>query len=162
VRVAALMCLALAACEADADAWAWDLPDGFPEPFVPADNPMTASKVELGRHLFYDERLSHNGTMACASCHEQRLAFTDGKATTEGSTGHALPRSSMGLINVAYLSIYTWANPKLADARGAGAGADVRRLSARARGPAGHGGDPAAVRRRRGVCRAVRGGVPRG
>lgn len=113
MRVAALMCLALAACEADADAWAWDLPDGFPEPFVPADNPMTASKVELGRHLFYDERLSHNGTMACASCHEQRLAFTDGKATTEGSTGHALPRSSMGLINVAYLSIYTWANPRL-------------------------------------------------
>ncbi len=114
MRFAALMCVTLAACEADADAWVWDLPDGFPEPFVPADNPMSADKVELGRHLFYDERLSHNGTMACASCHEQARAFTDGKATTKGSTGHALPRSAMGLINVAYLSIYTWANPKLA------------------------------------------------
>jgi cytochrome c peroxidase len=37
---------------------------------------MSADKVELGRHLFYDERLSHNETMACASCHEQALAFT--------------------------------------------------------------------------------------
>lgn len=102
------------ACEEPTDAWVWSLPEGFPEPFVPADNPMSREKVELGRHLFYDERLSHNETMACASCHEQRLAFTDGKATTVGSTGHALPRSSMGLINVAFLSVYTWANPKLA------------------------------------------------
>jgi cytochrome c peroxidase len=107
--------IGLVGCEAPADAWTWELPEGFPEPHVPADNPMTADKVELGRHLFYDERLSHSGTMACASCHEQARAFTDGKATTEGSTGHALPRSSMSLTNVAYLSVYTWANPKLAD-----------------------------------------------
>jgi len=106
--------LLLVAC-APADEWVWELPEGFPEPYVPADNPMTAAKVELGRHLFYETRLSYNGTMACASCHEQRLAFTDGKATTEGSTGHALPRSAMSLTNVAFLSAFTWANPKLAD-----------------------------------------------
>jgi len=118
-RLAALVVLGAcaAACteEPAPEPWVWSLPAGFPEPHVPADNPMSAAKVELGRHLFYDERLSHNETMACASCHEQARAFTDGEATREGSTGHVLPRSSMSLTNVAYLSIYTWANPKLAD-----------------------------------------------
>jgi cytochrome c peroxidase len=115
--IALLVPLVLAACaeEPAPEPWVWALPVGFPEPHVPADNPMSADKVELGRHLFYDERLSHNETMACASCHEQARAFTDGKATGEGSTGHPLPRGSMSLANVGYLSIYTWANPKLAD-----------------------------------------------
>ncbi len=94
-------------------AYDWKLPPGFPEPFVPGDNPMTAEKVELGRHLFYDVRLSGNGTQACASCHEQARAFSDGKRTPVGSTGHAVPRNAPGLANVAYLSTYTWANPKL-------------------------------------------------
>jgi cytochrome c peroxidase len=39
----------------------WNLPKGFPKPYVPADNPMTAAKVELGRYLFYDTRMSVNG-----------------------------------------------------------------------------------------------------
>jgi cytochrome c peroxidase len=117
---ASLVALAvLAACDEPrpppAEPWEWSLPAGFPEPEVPADNPMSAAKVELGRHLFYDKRLSHNQTMACGSCHEQALAFSDGEATGKGSTGDHLPRNAMGLGNVAYLSIYTWANPKLAD-----------------------------------------------
>ncbi len=110
--------LLLAGCVEEPPApepWVWTVPAGFPEPHVPADNPMSAAKVELGRHLFYDKRLSNNQTMACASCHEQARAFTDGKATGEGSTGHPLPRGSMSLANVGYLSIYTWANPKLGD-----------------------------------------------
>ena len=67
-------------------AWLWDLPKGFPVPRVPADNPMTVAKVELGRHLFYDARLSVNGTQSCASCHKQELAFTDGRAVGLGAT----------------------------------------------------------------------------
>jgi cytochrome c peroxidase len=90
--------------------YAWNLPVGFPVPAVPADNPITAEKVELGRHLFYDKRLSDNGTQACASCHEQELAFTDGRATGLGSTGQAHPRGSMSLANVAYAATLTWAN----------------------------------------------------
>lgn len=43
---------------------------------VPAGSEMTRERVELGRHLFYDERLSGNGTQACATCHLQELAFT--------------------------------------------------------------------------------------
>ncbi len=93
----------------------WDLPAGFPEPSVPADNPMTTAKVELGRHLFYDEQLSGNGTQSCASCHQQELAFTDGLAQAVGSTGEHHSRSSMSLGNVAYASTLTWANPLFRD-----------------------------------------------
>lgn len=89
----------------------WNLPAGFPIPVVPLDNPMTAAKVRLGRVLFYDTRLSHNGTQSCATCHKQELAFTDGRATGLGSTGVAHPRGAMSLVNVAYASTLTWANP---------------------------------------------------
>src|SRR5215469_10015518 len=93
--------------------WDWGLPKGFPHPPVPADNPMTASKVELGRHLFYDRRLSVNGKESCGTCHRQELAFTDGRAHAEGTTGQHQPRSSMSLVNVAYAPRLTWANPTL-------------------------------------------------
>ena len=91
--------------------WQWDLPPGFPEPFVPADNPMSAEKVELGRYLFYDTRMSGSGTYACATCHLQELAFTDGLAHAIGETGQVHRRSSMSLVNVAYNASLTWAHP---------------------------------------------------
>ncbi len=91
----------------------WHLPTDMPAPVVPAENPMNAAKIELGRWLFYDVRLSGNGTMSCATCHIQALAFTDGKPRSIGSTGEAHPRSSMSLVNVAYASRLTWANPLL-------------------------------------------------
>jgi cytochrome c peroxidase len=94
-------------------AYVWNLPKGFPNPCVPADNPMTAAKVELGRHLFYDKRLSANGTQSCGSCHEQARAFTDGKPRAVGSTGEVHPRNSMSLVNVAYAGTLTWGNPSL-------------------------------------------------
>jgi cytochrome c peroxidase len=74
---------------------------------------MNLAKVELGRWLFYDTRLSGNQTMSCATCHIQALAFTDGKARSIGSTGVVHPRSSMSLVNAAYASRLTWANPLL-------------------------------------------------
>ena len=74
---------------------------------------MTVAKVELGRRLFYDKRMSVNGKQSCASCHRQELAFTDGKARAEGSTGEMHPRGSMSLANVAYNPALTWANPAL-------------------------------------------------
>ena len=91
----------------------WDLPPGFPFPNVPPENPMTKEKVELGRYLFYDRRLSYNQTQSCASCHKQELAFTDGRARAQGSTGQLHPRSAMSLVNVAYAPVLTWANPNL-------------------------------------------------
>lgn len=93
--------------------WAWKLPPGFPVPHVPANNPMHAAKVELGRHLFYDKRMSINGKQSCAGCHRQEFAFTDGRARAEGATGQLHPRSSMSLVNVAYAPVLTWAHPTL-------------------------------------------------
>lgn len=95
------------------DAFEWNLPPGVPKPKVPADNPMSIEKVELGRHLFYDQRLSLNETQSCATCHEQALAFTDARAQGLGSTGELHPRGAMSLANVAYLTTLTWANPVL-------------------------------------------------
>ena len=74
---------------------------------------MSAAKVELGRHLFYELRLSGNASVSCASCHRQELAFTDGLPRALGSTGELHPRSSMTLTNVAYNATFTWANPNL-------------------------------------------------
>ena len=91
----------------------WHLPKGFPVPRVPADNPMSEVKVRLGRYLFYDQRLSVNGTQSCASCHRQELAFTDGRAASVGATGQQHPRSAMSLVNVAYNAALTWSNPTL-------------------------------------------------
>jgi len=109
-----LVLLAATSCRPAADGdWDWDLPAHFPPPRVPADNPMSAAKVELGRHLFYDRRLSENQTQACATCHRQELAFTDGRTTAVGSTGEVHRRNSMSLTNVAYGSRLTWANPHL-------------------------------------------------
>ena len=72
---------------------------------------MNAAKVELGRHLFYDARLSVNNTLSCAGCHAVNLAFADGRAVARGATGQNHPRNAPSLINVAYLSALDWANP---------------------------------------------------
>ena len=93
--------------------WRWELPAHFPVPKVPESNPMSEAKVDLGCHLFYDRRLSGNGTQSCASCHHQDKAFTDGLGTAIGSTGMAHPRGAQGLANVAYHATLTWANPSL-------------------------------------------------
>lgn len=95
--------------------WGWMLPPGFPMPIVPEDNPMTVEGVELGRHLFYDTRLSVNGSYACSTCHDPALAFTDGLAQAEGVTGQIHTRGSMSLANIAYAGTLAWANPELHD-----------------------------------------------
>jgi len=98
-----------------ADTYNWNLPRGFSVPRVPADNPMTEAKVELGRYLFYDTRMSVNGKSSCATCHRQDLAFTDGRAVGVGTTGELHSRSAMSLVNVAYAAALTWSNPKLTE-----------------------------------------------
>ncbi len=96
---------------AAADAYVWRLPPGFPLPAVPAGNPMSAAKVELGRYLFYDRRLGSD--FACASCHRQALAFTDGLGSAHGANGGFHRRGAMSLANVAYNATFAWADPKL-------------------------------------------------
>jgi cytochrome c peroxidase len=94
-------------------AYRWQLPDGFPVPFVPADNPMSDAKVALGRRLFHDRRLSFNETQACATCHQPALAFTDGRPRAVGSTGEVHLRGPLSLANAAYRATYNWENTLL-------------------------------------------------
>jgi cytochrome c peroxidase len=113
LALAFLSGLATTASGEPVPAFDWGIPAWLPPPLVPADNPMSRSKVELGRHLFYDKRLSADGTMACASCHEQARAFTDGRPTPVGVTGEPHPRNAMSLANVGYFAVLTWSNPLL-------------------------------------------------
>jgi cytochrome c peroxidase len=79
---------------------------GVPEP---KDNPTTVQGVALGRMLFYEKRLSGDNTISCASCHQQKFAFTDGgKAVSSGITGINGTRSTMSLTNLAWQKIFMW------------------------------------------------------
>jgi cytochrome c peroxidase len=109
---AVLVALVFAGSAFGGSPYEWSLPRGFTKPVVPADNPMTIEKVELGRFLFYDARMSVNGTTSCGTCHRQELAFTDGKPVALGATGESHTRNSMSLVNLAYASVLTWANPE--------------------------------------------------
>jgi cytochrome c peroxidase len=73
-----------------------------------ADNPMTAAKVELGKALFFDPRLSANGTISCASCHNPSLGWSDGLKTGVGINGSILGRATPTIINVGYNSQFMW------------------------------------------------------
>jgi len=79
-----------------------DLPENYPPPFLPSDNPMSVKGVELGRMLFYDPILSADSTQACASCHQQKHAFTDAKRFSMGIRGLEVKRNAMSLVNLAY------------------------------------------------------------
>lgn len=85
-------------------------PAGFPQPALPADNPLTAEGVALGRRLFSEKRLSGDDTQACASCHRQEAAFSDGgRALSRGIDGRTGMRNAMPLFNLAWSAgAYTW------------------------------------------------------
>jgi cytochrome c peroxidase len=91
----------------------WNLPPGFPEPRVPADNPMSEPKVALGRALFADPRLSISGRHSCQSCHDPARAFTDGQPRSRGAQGDLLPLNAPTLWNVAYHASYGWTDARI-------------------------------------------------
>ncbi|TKB67146.1 MAG: c-type cytochrome [Nitrospira sp.] len=76
--------------------------------FVPTDNPLTAQKVELGRVLFFDKRLSKNNTIACASCHVAEKGFTDGMPVSTGINGLKGGRSAPVSFNRVYSKTQFW------------------------------------------------------
>jgi len=73
-----------------------------------ADNPLTAEKVQLGKQLFFDPRLSGTGTMSCSSCHLPEHAFTDQKALAKKDDGKDNVRNSPTMYNVGYLDRLYW------------------------------------------------------
>ncbi len=120
--IAAWLALAAVARAGDPE-FRWNLPVGFPEPAVPADNPMNVAKVELGAILFADPRLSVTGEHSCQSCHSPARAFTDGLPRSRGATGDVLPLNAPTLFNVAYNASLGWRD------------ANVRTLEQQMRGP---------------------------
>jgi cytochrome c peroxidase len=86
----------------------------------PAANPPSAAKVALGQRLFFDTEFSATGTIACASCHDPKLAFTDGEVTGRGVSGRRLVRHTPSLWNVAWSRLLFW------DGRAASLEAQVR------------------------------------
>src|SRR5436190_22162617 len=75
---------------------------------IPADNPMTPEKVALGRQLFFDERLSVDGSRSCYSCHVCEHGLTDGLPKAIGAGNKQLPRSSPTLWNIGYHKEFYW------------------------------------------------------
>ena len=75
---------------------------------VPADNPQSPQKIALGEKLFFDPRLSVDGTVACASCHNPERAFTDGRPTSVGAHGRVGQRNAPTLLNALYNEAQFW------------------------------------------------------
>lgn len=83
-------------------------PLGLPPVQWPEDNPYSADKVELGRFLYYDKRVSSDNTLACASCHTPEKAFADGEPFSTGIGGQKGGRSAPTVINRAYSTLQFW------------------------------------------------------
>jgi cytochrome c peroxidase len=75
---------------------------------APAGNPITPEKVELGKQLFFDARLSGDGATSCGTCHLPEKAFADGLARARGAKGRLLSRNTPSLLNVGFYSSYFW------------------------------------------------------
>jgi cytochrome c peroxidase len=75
---------------------------------IPADNPQTPEKIALGEKLFFDGRLSADGTVACSTCHDPARAFTDGKPVSIGIKGGVGQRNAPTILNALYNKTQFW------------------------------------------------------
>ena len=86
----------------------WPELAGYEAMSVPEDNPMTVAKIELGKQLYYDPRLSGDGVRSCYGCHLKENGLTDGKPVAIGAFDKTLTRSSPTLWNIGYHSELYW------------------------------------------------------
>jgi len=84
------------------------LPLGIPSVPFPEDNPPTRERIDLGRRLFFDPRLSSDESISCASCHNPEQAFADGEATSRGIGGKKGTRNTPTVINTAFQPYQFW------------------------------------------------------
>ena len=80
----------------------------FPIPDLPRDNPLLVERVDLGKKLFFDKRVSINDQQSCADCHAPEKFFTDGRKTARGAEGAFGPRNTMPLFNLAWKKELFW------------------------------------------------------
>src|SRR5262245_59314023 len=83
-------------------------PLGLPPIFWPEENPYSSEKAELGRLLYFDNRLSSDNSVSCASCHAPEKAFTDRQPVSTGISGQKGGRSAPMVINRAYTLLQFW------------------------------------------------------
>jgi len=86
----------------------FEKPFFFPDPVLPADNPFTEEGIELGRHLFWEKKLSRNNAVSCGSCHFPSASFSDNAPKSVGLYGDLTPRNSMALVNMAWNTSFFW------------------------------------------------------
>ena len=101
----------LAVCSAVADtgeSGGLEVPLGLRKLPVPEDNPLTPEKVELGKQLFFDPRLSSDNTVSCATCHDPTKGWSNNKRFAIGVNGKTSSRSALSLVNVAYQRHLFW------------------------------------------------------
>ena len=75
---------------------------------APEENPLTAEKIELGRRLFFDRRLSRDGSIACASCHDPERAYSDRREVAVGVFGRKGRRNASAIVNRGYGRLFFW------------------------------------------------------
>jgi cytochrome c peroxidase len=109
-RLIPVVAVALLLATASAAEFELPVPSGVIPPEIPSDNPPTTAKLELGTKLYFDTRISTDGTVACASCHHPAHGFADprGKATSAGVGGASGTRNAPTVINAAFLAFQFW------------------------------------------------------
>jgi len=85
-----------------------NIPTGFPDMIIPADNQLTEEGIALGRKLFHDPILSADNSQSCANCHLQEFSFADPNKLSTGIDGIQGTRNAMALVNVGWLSHFNW------------------------------------------------------
>lgn len=96
--------MAFSACQKDVEVPVdyQQIPSWFPELEIPAENQLTQARIDLGRKLFYEKKLSRDESISCGSCHLQEKAFTDGRQVGEGIEGRQLLRNTPTLANIGF------------------------------------------------------------
>lgn len=111
IRLLAAVLLAVCAAPAlafDGPDYPYPVPLGLKAPDVPADNPVTDAKVDLGKRLYFDKRLSRDGTVSCATCHAPEKGWTDQAPVSTGIKGQKGGVSAPTVLNSAYMEFQFW------------------------------------------------------
>jgi cytochrome c peroxidase len=100
--------LAASAGDFDGPEYPYKVPLGLKAPDVPGDNPVTDAKVDLGKKLYFDKRLSRDGTISCATCHAPEKGWTDQAPVSTGIKGQKGGVSAPTVLNAAYMEFQFW------------------------------------------------------
>ena len=92
----------------DGPEYPYKVPLGLQAPDIPSDNPVTDAKVDLGKALYFDKRLSRDGTVSCATCHDPAKGWTDQAPVSTGIKGQKGGVSAPTVLNSAYMEFQFW------------------------------------------------------